>query len=877
MAGTRREFNRAVSAHREAAGQLRAAQQDVDRMSGDATASNTSAVRQARVAAELDAAAKQVTPGWLGTDWDPTVLELPYGRDVPARGPLLLRIGTARPVPEASFRVVVPLLAAGHLTVAQDTRHRAVRDLVRGLVVRMLAACKPGTFALRGVDAGTVGATLAPFQPLATAGAMPPVATDHDGFLRVLDEAEDHVRRFQEARGTSGSDPEMPYLILVVASPPPEVTAAEWSRLAALAHAGPRNRLHLIVAGYPPAAPHGDPLPPLEEAVAISIGEDGMATLTDPPHFRPYSAGGLDAPVELDAGPPDSVIAAVCRTVGAEQVRISKVMFKDLLPSSRWPDSSISGLRTVVGRDGVAPVELGFNDATPHWLVGGRTGSGKTVFLLDVLYGLAARYSPDELGLYLLDFKEGVSFTEFTPTPADESWIPHARAVGVESDREYGVAVLAELVAEISRRSTAMKRAGVTNLADLRATSDVALPRILAVIDEFHVLFAGDDRLAARAATLLEELARKGRSYGIHLILASQTTTGMDTLIGKSSAIFGQFGQRIALAGATGVLDALNPAADGLPIGTAVANDAGGIPGHNRLVNFPDAHAEKQMLSWLRRELWKHRVPGLHPPAIFAGYAAQHVTDDATYQALEPGARRRYALVGRCIDVPGSTASFALDATPGRHVAVLGTSPVGADILHASVLGLARQHAAGTARFVIAPLVAAADVPADQAAAAAREAGHQVDTIGPADLLATVAAIATATKDNPTGARPTYLVLFGADAASVLLAGTDDETFTQGHEHLAQILRAGPAHGVHLLGWWRTLNRFRDDLMAGNANREDVACMVALNIPGNDLMGLLNRYDLDYRPRDNRALLIDHHDSHTELIVPFTRPDSDQL
>jgi DNA segregation ATPase FtsK/SpoIIIE, S-DNA-T family len=873
MAGARREFNRAVSAHREAATQLRAAQQDIDRLAGDASASNTSAVQQARLAAELDAAARQATPGWLGTDWDATVLELPYGRDVPPRGPLLLRIGTARPVPEAGFRAIVPLLAAGHLTVAQDTRQPAVRNLVRGLLVRMLAACKPGTFTLRGVDAGTVGATLAPFQPLAAAGAMPPVATDHDGFLRILDEAEDHVRRFQEARSTTGAAPEMPYLVLAVASPPAEVTAPEWSRLAALAHAGPRNRLHLIVAGYPPPAPHGDPLPPLEDAVAVSLGEDGTATLTDPPGFRPYSAGGLDAPVELDAGPPDRVIAAVCRTVGAEQARIAKVMFKDLLPGSRWPDSSIDGLRTLVGRDGAAPVELGFTDATPHWLVGGRTGSGKTVFLLDVLYGLAARYSPDELALYLLDFKEGVSFTEFTPTPADESWIPHARAVGIESDREYGVAVLAELVAEISRRSTAMKRAGVTNLTDLRAASDVALPRILTVIDEFHVLFAGDDRLARRAATLLEELARKGRSYGIHLILASQTTSGVDTLIGKSSAIFGQFGLRIALAGATGVLDALNQAADGLTIGTAVVNDAGGIAGHNRLVAFPDAHAEKQMLAWLRRELWKHRVPGLHPPAIFAGYAAQHVTDDATYQTLAPGARRRYALVGRRIDVPGSTASFALDATPGRHLAVLGTSPVGADILHAAVLGLTRQHTPGTARFVIAPLVAAADTPADQAAAAARAAGHHVDIIDPTNLVPTLAAAATA----PTTTEATYLVLFGADAASVLLTGADDETFTKGHDHLAQILRAGPAHGVHVLGWWRTLNRFRDDLTAGNANREDVACMVALNVPANDLMGLLNQYDLDYRPRDNRALLIDHHDNHTELIVPFTRPDSDQL
>ncbi|MEK8110002.1 FtsK/SpoIIIE domain-containing protein [Micromonospora sp. M12] len=90
--------------------------------------------------------------------------------------------------------------------------------------------------------------------------------------------------------------------------------------------------------------------------------------------------------------------------------------------------------------------------------------------MLDVLYGLAARYSPAELQLYLLDFKEGVSFTEFVPTGRDPSWLPHARAVGIESDREYGLAVLRELRREAQRRATALKRHGVTKLADLPLT-----------------------------------------------------------------------------------------------------------------------------------------------------------------------------------------------------------------------------------------------------------------------------------------------------------------------------------------------------------------------------------------------------------------------
>ncbi len=143
-----------------------------------------------------------------------------------------------------------------------------------------------------------------------------------------------------------------------------------------------------------------------------------------------------------------------------------------------------------VGEAGGNAVSLRLADLTPHWLVGGRSGAGKTAFLINTLYGLAARYSPDELTLYLLDFKEGVSFTEFTPTDRDPSWIPQARAVGIESDREYGLAVLRELDAEMTRRGEAFKRAGVSRFVDLRAESG-PLPRIVCVIDEFQVLLQG--------------------------------------------------------------------------------------------------------------------------------------------------------------------------------------------------------------------------------------------------------------------------------------------------------------------------------------------------------------------------------------------------
>jgi hypothetical protein len=451
-----------------------------------------------------------------------------------------------------------------------------------------------------------------------------------------------------------------------------------------------------------------------------------------------------------------------------------------------------------------------------------------------------------------------VSFTDFVPTARDRTWLPHARAVGVESDREYGLAVLRELDGEMTRRSAAYKQAGVTRFADLRteeAGDALHLPRIVCVIDEFQVLLAGTDRLAAEAVTLLESLARKGRSYGIHLVLSSQTVLGVESLYAKRDSIFGQFPVRIALPGGGDVLDPTNDAAAGLPLGTAVVNTAGGFGGprgatrgHERTVRFPDPHADRPALVALRRRLWETRGEGAQPPKVFAGYAHQHLADDPTYRAALAGrAMRPTVLLGRAIDVPLSTATFPLDTTPGRHLAVLGPSAGGADLLDAAARGLSAQHEPGSARFLLASLVADGDDVAARLAADLKER-HPVEQVDAAGLAAALG--------SP---EPGYLVVFGMDAGPRLPA-----------DRLRGLLRDGPARGAHLLSWWRGPRRFTEEV--GPGAREDVAGLVLLNVPGAEASLLLGQ-QVDWQPRPNRALLHDRHSDRTSVFVPFVRPE----
>jgi hypothetical protein len=458
---------------------------------------------------------------------------------------------------------------------------------------------------------------------------------------------------------------------------------------------------------------------------------------------------------------------------------------------------------------------------------------------------LCSSYSPDDLTLYLLDFKEGVSFREFTPTDRDPTWIPHTRAVGIESDRTYGLAVLRELEAEMTRRADLFKHAEVTRFSEYRATGKLA--RVVCVIDEFQVLLAGDDRTARNAVAALESIARTGRSYGIHLILASQTLRGIESLYAKRDSIFGQFPVRIALPGGADVLDIRNDSASALRLGTAIVNTAGGLGGpngaaraHERLFEFPDPYAEPKLLTTLRRRLFLTRPAGSIAPFVFRGSAP------ARLPLKIPRGRRPSAYLGQAIDVPLTPITFAFDTTPGRHVGVIGPSEVGADLLDAAARSLASQHAIGTVRFVIAPLVAAADDVGTSLASDLAQSGHRVEVVDLPHLR---------TMLSDTTMRDTYVVGFGMDGV-----GAD----------LRWLLREGPAGNAHLIGWWRGLRRFAEDT-GGSAGREDVAGVVLLNVPAADAAVFLGEADLDWYPRANRALTHDRHTSRTEVIVPFVR------
>src|SRR6201999_907263 len=115
-----------------------------------------------------------------------------------------------------------------------------------------------------------------------------------------------------------------------------------------------------------------------------------------------------------------------------------------------------------------------------HALIAGKTGSGKSTLLHVMITNLALWYSADEVEFYLVDFKKGVEFKTYATHN-----LPHARAIAVESDREFGVSVLQRLDAELTRRGELFRKVGVQDLASYRQTPNPQIiPRTLLVIDE---------------------------------------------------------------------------------------------------------------------------------------------------------------------------------------------------------------------------------------------------------------------------------------------------------------------------------------------------------------------------------------------------------
>ena len=217
-------------------------------------------------------------------------------------------------------------------------------------------------------------------------------------------------------------------------------------------------------------------------------------------------------------------------------------------PQDLWAASSAQGISAPIGtqEDGRQAV-LTLNDDVPHILLAGRSGSGKSNLLHVIIHGLAHNYSPDELEFYLMDYKDGVEFNSYGGDKTSGiQGLPHARLVATEGDAEYGITILEHLLSELKRRNNLFSNSGARKIEEYRQRGGT-MPRILLVIDEFQVLFQVSDAITTKVNALFSDLLSRGRSAGIHILLATQS---LRALLGVSGfgGVKAKLNCRIALA-----------------------------------------------------------------------------------------------------------------------------------------------------------------------------------------------------------------------------------------------------------------------------------------------------------------------------------------
>lgn len=303
-----------------------------------------------------------------------------------------------------------------------------------------------------------------------------------------------------------------------------------------------------------------------------------------------------------------------------------------------WTKSSQHEVVVPVGWD-INHKEVCFEigEAQNHTLICGRSGSGKSNFLHVLIQNLAFYYAPNEVQLFLLDYKEGVEFNAYT-----DPILEHARLVSVVSSVSYGITFLKWLCDEMQKRADMFKQFNVKDLNNYRKHDE--MPRLIVVIDEFQVLFSDNSTKGKESVERsLNTLLKKGRSYGVHLILATQTMRGAEI----DSSFKAQIANRIALPmdaeDSTKILD--DDAACEIQKPEGIFNNNGGNRKYHTKMSIPKApddfksfltkiHAEfnQRNLVPIDRKIYNGETALKIPHTLKANEMRLHLGKEADYE-----------------------------------------------------------------------------------------------------------------------------------------------------------------------------------------------------------------------------------------------------
>jgi DNA segregation ATPase FtsK/SpoIIIE, S-DNA-T family len=741
---------------------------------------------------------------------------------------------TAFPLP-----AVLDFLDIGSLLVKAPASERAkALDLLNAVMLRILTALPPGKARFTIIDPVGLGESFAGFMHLADheeALVSGKIWTEPRHIEQRLTDLTEHMEtviqkylrneydNIREYNRDAGEIAE-PLRFLVFADFPANLNEAAAKRLASIITSGARCGVYTLIAGdLKGKLPAWIPLGELERGSTVLKREDGRWIWQDEDLGR--------WPLTLDTAPPESVLTELVHTVGKASRDFSRVQvpFEAVAPQNGelWSLSSAEEIRVPLGRSGAKKLQymtLGRGTAQ-HALVAGRTGSGKSTLFHVLITSLGLWYSPDEIEMYLVDFKKGVEFKTYAAHR-----LPHARVIAVESEREFGISVLRRLDLELTRRGTLFRDSGVQDMAGYRRYLKAqgkggALPRVLLLVDEFQEFFVEDDKIAQEASLLLDRLVRQGRAFGMHVVLGSQTLGGAYSI---ARSTIGQMAVRIALQCSESdsylIMSEDNAAPRLLSRpGQAIYNDASGLVEGNspfQIVWLPDE----------RRDVFLGRIDSSvegsgrpRPPAavVFEGNIPADLSRNHLLEQAIPGGGEHpapTAWLGDAISIKDPT-SITFKRQGGSNLLIVGQQEEAIPpMLLAMVLGLAATSPARRPPVVLLDAFGEEIEGAQQLRKAAAGLGAKV--AGVREVAPAMQSLAEELAARESGERPhdpLFLIIDAFHRFRDLRKGDeyafsmDDKPQTPA-QVLSRLLRDGPSLGIHTIAWIDTTNNLERSL-----------------------------------------------------------------
>lgn len=769
--------------------------------------------------------------------------------------PLFVRIGQFEESSrwqQLTMPALLPFVGSGSLLVETSgfAKTRAVK-CIQSLLLRLLATIPPGKLRFIFVDPVGLGQNVAAFMHLAdhdealvTGKAWTEPQHIEQRLADLTEHMENVIQKYLrnqyatiEDYNAQAAEIAEPYRVLVALDFPTNFTDVAARRLVSIAQNGPRCGVYCAIL-YDTAKPlpYGFNLDDLEQTTTV-LAWNGQRFGWLDPVFRHYM-------LELDTPPAPEFFNRIVSAVGeaAKEANKIEVPFERIAPcqESWWKGDSRSNLRVTLGPAGARRtqyLDLGKGTAQ-HTLVVGKTGAGKSTLLHALITNLSLTYSPDEVELYLVDFKKGVGFKTYATHQ-----LVHARVIAIESEREFGLSVLQGLDVELKNRGDVFRSIGVDHIADYRQKSGQRMPRILLLVDEFQEFFTEDDSTASQAAQVLDRLVRQGRAFGIHVLLGSQTLAGAYTL---ARSTIDQMAVRIALqcseADSRLILADDNPAARLLSRpGEAIYNASNGmVEGNNRF-----------QVAWLpdeQRDRYLAQIQSLahqrdyHPPKpqiVFEGNAPAEVEKNSLLRELLTAsdwpalARAHHAWLGEPIAIRESVAAV-FRRQSGSNLLIVGQNDeIAMGMMAVALVSLVTQipvptgvsEIADKTIFYILDFGAVDAQNADFFSHLAEHVRH-VPRVGrrrqlPEIIGELAAEVQRRIDTEVASAPPKYLFLYGLQRARDLRQeeGFGFSSYSSeepAKPNLAQqfttILREGPDVGVHTVVWCDTVTNLNRSL-----------------------------------------------------------------